>query len=711
MSHLTDSPEMSTPIASETVAVLPTNQNDIEGSSAAGMQIDMYVAPHLSHVLMSQSPLCCTASVRGRGQPVFGPSNGFHAAIQDLRVFSGDGSTTLDETLGYNTWVSSLYLATEGDSVNNERALFEGYQANESNEQNLWYGNSATWYGGDGISSPDVSKDVQIVTPLHTHLLQSDSFLPVSLLQGLRLQFILAPMERSLRYLTGSLGVDPANAVPTTLNIPVNNTQFNVAGSLIPQLEITAGGTGYTNGAAEYLRWAVVGANPASGAVGVLKCTVAGGIVTAAEIWSTGSVQGATPVNARCLQPGDEIELAAPGGGTAAKFKVPGGVNPCGYMRKANDFSIFEFRVSADASQVGNVGHFGAGTISDPIRGVPQFNTAAATPFPASKSIYSIGDRLEISDRAGGEVKSLGLIVGIRVRDNYYTLQVCPNVAHSPDNGSADNKVLDKGYSLISGVGTAADAYNGIQLYVNNTDRVNGWTGSTALPTDAYPEAQSASGVVVGYTIKDWRMNIKRCFLPPADFQAEQRAAQSAQGYNLDIAALSCSQANLAKIPGPTSTMVTLASSLTRANGTLGIPLSQDHQFDYKYDAFVGVADFANKYQWMVGTDGVAPQRQVPIAKYSLANPVACQIQHAQEWVKFWEAAGYEPSSLARLSSNFSIARAYSQRNMYMNLMALGDVSLNIEYSNSTTQTKLLQFYTAHQKRVQINRDGITVSS
>ncbi len=705
----------SKPVASDTVSLKPDVQNEIK-SSTGGRNIRIYVPPYLNHTLMSQSLLTYNLQIEGRGAPV--PVSSAASLFSTVRVHDGSAAHLIEETLNYGCFVKQLFDATNSETMSSQRAFFEGSQPNESISDNLYFGNPATWYGGSGVTVPNESKTVQIAQPLHTHFLSSPDFLPVGVMQGLRLELITDNYLRSLRYTTGSLGVDSDYALPTNLNIPLTPTDLpEIAGppayAAVPQLTVVVGhgGTQYAPG--EYVR---VTSSSISGAVGVIKVvTITGGSATGpigtAELFSTGT-EAPDESNTTSFVPNDELTLAASAaGGTVAKLKVPHNVNPMGAGRKSNAKVEFlmpicgptDITYAATNANQGPEGTFGTNTVLDPLRKVDPYVASYKKPFPTDISPFEVGDRLYMSkvDKSG-EVE-LGLVTGLSILNNRYAIKFSPNVALSTDDGAQNNPLLTTPFSHTVVSGHAERA--GIRIYIKNADRVNGWSNFAHLGAN-FAVARTAAAQKVGYTISDMQYQVKRVFLDEKRVAAELAAANGERGVQVDVPTLYSGLVNVTRLTGPSSQLISVPN-ITKATSVLSVPLAQSKQYDLRFDAYQGINDDSEEYQYQIG-DHVEPQRPVDMTPYAGNNPL-WSVQHLMEYIKAYESAGYFPTNITHIGNNLVFGRAFAKKGMFFNLMEAGDLSLKIRYGPSSAQDKLFVHYISHIRSILINRNGMQI--
>jgi len=711
---LTVDPE-SKPVASDTLAIKPENNTDYN-SSTGGKNIRFYIPPYLQHTLMSQSVLTFELQIFGKGGCV--PSSSGHSLFNIVRTMDGSGSHTLEECLQYSNFVSQVFDCTSSESTNAQRAFFEGAQPNKSISDNLYWGNAATWYGGSGVTLPNESKKVQIAMPLATHFLSNPEYLPIHIMNGLRIELLTDSYLRSLRYTTGSLAVESSFSLPSNLHIPLTMTDIPAitgppAYTAVPQLIISTGATGWVAADEGYIR--CTGTGSISAATGVFHViTVAGGAPTVVELFSTGS-EAPDETNTKCFQPGDEVTLTN-AAGTTATVKFGTNVNGMGYGRKSNVKVEFEMQICTESditytsgdAQMGKAFHFGEGNVLSPFRFVPAYNATYKKPFPDDISPVEVGDILHMENNDGTDPITLGLVTGLCARQGgRYTIKFSPNVKLSKDDASEDHKLLTKPYSHNDVTGNTVR--NGISIFVKGSDRINGASTSNFTNlANAFPEARAAAVEQISYTISNLQYQVKRAFLSEKQVQSEIRAINSNSGMVVDIPTLFTQQTNVVKMSGPTSSLISVPN-LTKCLSVLSVPLAQSKQYDLRYDAFAGIVDDAESYFYQIG-DTLEPERPVDLSGYDGNNPL-WSVQHALEFIKSMESAGYFPTNITRLATRFAIGRAFARRGSYFNLMAVGDLSLRVNYGASVAQDKLFVHYISHLRQIFVNRNGMQVSN
>ena len=202
------------PIQSQVLVIKPENQANITRANGS-RNLKVYIPPHIGYWLPSQSDFHFNIKMKGRGQPIPSRDAGCHSLILNVRSWDGTGTHLLESVEQYNTFVAQCYNYNKTQALSNDRAEFQGVQANKSLDNNLYWSlaGGTNWAGGV-ISQPNVARSLQFVSPLKTKLYDTSQYVPVGALGGVRLEIQLDNYLRSLEYTTGSLGVESANGLP-----------------------------------------------------------------------------------------------------------------------------------------------------------------------------------------------------------------------------------------------------------------------------------------------------------------------------------------------------------------------------------------------------------------------------------------------------------------------------------------------------------------
>ena len=734
---LVDAPD-GMPIASETLVIKPENQGNITRSNGS-RNIRFHIPDYLGYWLPSQSNFTFNIKMEGRGNPIPSRDAGLHSLFNTIRSHDGTGSSLLEEVSQYNTYVAQSYNYTKTEATENNRAEFEGVQASDSLDGNLYWAlaGGINWSGGE-ITQSLVPRNVQFVSPLKTKLYDTDQYVPVQALGGIRLELQLENYLRALEYTTGSLAIGPENALPIypLANIVAGSSQAAVGAQPEKQIFVYAGFVGATVGtnyAANQIYSFKNAAGVDAGYVEVLA--VAAGDPTSCRIFALG-MAGST---ASVPQPveGEVIELTAPGaGGPAKTLQVNSGVLCIGDGKTGNDYqniavplwcsSPAELATLAVDAPFGGAGSivspltlaqdFGAGTARDPHRRVTQRSSVAYNPtgcYPNTIMPFSIGDRFHYSKVDGTDAVEVGVIVGL----NEYVPVVAgtqfPQVLLRPTRpiqGGLGNEIATPAVTANAPVFSTNYMYShllgGMKVYTDNASRLNGWSPefvSSAIWSSVF----EAAGSQVDFVLSDMQYQAKIVVMPESSSNADMNASRSDKGLQIDLETIETRMTNQPAIQGPTSNLISIPN-ITRALGVLSCPLNQNEQRGLEYASLRGQPDNLSSYQFELGQTGLVPTRPVPVEKASLGNPL-CQTQEVNEKMKCLESFGLQVSNLNRVGLNFSVGRQFARSNMYFDLMRAGDLILRCQYDEAQTSPKLFVHFINHIRSIIVNREGIEI--
>ena len=729
---LSDTPD-SMPVASSTLIVKPENQGNITKSNGS-RSVRFHLPDYLGYFLPSQSNFHFELEMKGRGFPIPSHDCGAHALFLNIRTRDGTGSHLLEAVEQYNTLVSQMYAYTKSESSENNRAEFEGVQASDAIDGNLYWalagGNN--WVEGDGIENPPLARPVQIVSPIRTKLYNSDKFIPIEAMGGLRLEIQLENYLRALEWTAGSLAAEANNALPCfPLALAYNSEGFIPADGAQTQQDfftVNTAGSGYVANNIYTMKQS--GGSTILGYVKV-KGVNGSGAFKSGEIWVLGTSAATSSLTVPST--GMVLELGDPGGGGAvATITVNTGYNGSGTGAVANKYQNVEIplwtssganlAVAAVAnSSTGAVATgtdvFGTDTLRDPDRRVTPKAPANYDPkgcYPNTIMPLSVGDRIYISHSDGTDEVAVGCLAGIKV--------------YAPVAGATNNPTLvirpDKPIVAAAGLGnnvaapsltnnhiwTDIYAYthkkDGLKLYFKNADRINGWAPAANADWDDTVLVHAA-GVSVDYEIRDMQYQMKRVDMPANMADADNAAANSESGLQVDLETVATRQVNLAQIQGPTSQLISIPN-ITRGLGVLSVPLDQNTQRGLEYRSLRGVPDNMTSYQYELGIKGLVPNRPVPVEKASLANPLV-QTQWVNEQMKVMESLGLQVQNLNAIGMNYAVGRQFSRPGQYFNLMEAGDLNLKSQFDDAQTSPKLYCHFINHLRSINISKNGIEV--
>ena len=126
------------------------------------------------------------------------PRAGAISCWRDFRLQTGDGKAELEMISDMNALTAVIWDATENDSVNNVRTLFEGRDNSLEFEQQVYHGEPQDWTTETATENGSKQKiQIQHHIP-HSGILGKDAkAFPVVATNGLRLQFTLEDVRRS----------------------------------------------------------------------------------------------------------------------------------------------------------------------------------------------------------------------------------------------------------------------------------------------------------------------------------------------------------------------------------------------------------------------------------------------------------------------------------------------------------------------------------
>lgn len=735
------------PIMSETIVIKPENQADITKSNGS-RNIRFLLPEYVEYFLPSQSNFSLDIKMSGRGEPIPSRDAAIHSLIQVVRSHNGAGSSLLESVEQYNTLVAQLYNYSKNDANANHRAEFEGLQANESWDENLYWSqggtNWTTQTQADAMRNPAVARTVQIVTPLRTKLYDNDRYIPLAPLGGIRLELQLEDWRRALEYTTGSLAIGSDNGMPldpVMLIIDTSGVQPAVGGeAAVDVFNYTGGGCtpgkGYVAG--NIYSYTVAGEVDPGGFVQVYAVDVSGEIVSA-NIYALGTNTGTEP--AVIPTPGVKITLdtqAAPSASyVAAVLEVKPDVWSIGDGAIGNPYQdiyaplwalnaaeLAAFVVSqgyvASPLDLKTKGYFGHNTAVSPDRRVtPQASAAygATKCFPNTVMPFSIGDRVYFRNLLEADQHTLGVCSGFchyetaaGVESQTPMMFMRPEITPVPAlisraahaGKAADEYIFTKNHGYSHNLG-------GVKLYMENADRERGFTPDFA----AFDRSNAlllteARDNIADFNIHNIQYQMKRVEVPPQLLMADMAAAQSQAGLLLDLETVETRQVNLAAIGGPTSQLVSIPN-ITRALGILSVPLVQSEQRGLQFKSLRGLADNMSNYQLDLGELGLTPNRPVPTEMSSNADP-KLQTQFVNEKIKGMESFGVTTNNLAD-QLNFSVAREFARPGQYMDLMALGDLRLNSQFDVPQTEAKLYIHFINHLRSINITGNGTQIAN
>lgn len=734
---LNDTP-IAPPVLSETIVVKPDNQNNITRQNG-NKQINFFIPDYVRYFLPSQSFFQASVKMSGRGLPIPSPSCAFHSFWN--RITCRDGLTNshiLDETEQYNTLVSQIYTTQKTDQINNNRLMFEGLQPNDSYTNNLYWGLASgqnTWAtnaSAAGAASAGINpciispKEVQISTTLKTDLLNTDQFVPVNVLGGLNCQLAQEDYRRSLEFTTGTLAMGHAEGMcPGKYNTTdgVDCATINTAGS------------GFTDGNLYALH---VGS--AAGAIcGYVIASVTTGAITSVDWYSTSTTATCPPTHAT-----GPLILVSPSANPAddASVTIKAHILPYSKLRVGSiDAPYFIDIATGNPTDVlgavtsTNTKVWGDGTLRDPYRTINPITNATAglsanIQAPTDNNPFVSGDALHISKNDGSNPHTLGYITGFSRSDinnavsgtNIMRIYFQPDVAVVTGLGNnIDPATLGGGKDGITSFNGYETYTTGYQLFLYESDRLNGLTPTNVVNPTYNSSVISAAATKIDFTIENLEYHVKRVEMDKR-VDDNDMALSRGSGFNFDLNSTTTSLHNVVNVVGPTSQAIALPN-IRRGLGILSIPLNQGDQFSVGKKSLVGdptgnkvassiaLQSGMTNYQYSLGSlVGRQPYRPVPVEKYSFKNPLI-QTGAVTELIKANDSFGFSTSCLQALGMNFALGRSLARPGQFFDIMEAGSIQLLANYENVSSGNKLFCHFIKHLRRINISKSGIMIQN
>ena len=188
---------------SKSVAIRPEVVSDVGQSE----QIRINIPSFTGFLDPNQTFFKCDLEMKDcRGQLVPDPNGGVHSLFRNVLYRDGNNATTLELDEDYNANKSLLNHITQTPSTIHKRELFSGVQnsiGNTADEQTLYYAQRAI-AGGATDTAPDETKratnKVEIQTQLNSGIWKQGNILPVSAMNGMRVQIDTEDILRSCQY-------------------------------------------------------------------------------------------------------------------------------------------------------------------------------------------------------------------------------------------------------------------------------------------------------------------------------------------------------------------------------------------------------------------------------------------------------------------------------------------------------------------------------
>lgn len=327
-------------IQSQVIVIKPENQANITKQNGS-RNIKVFIPPHIGYWLPSQSDFHFNIKMKGRGQPIPSRDAGCHSLFLNIRSWDGTGTHLLESVEQYNTYVAQCYNYNKTQALSNDRAEFQGLQANKALDQNLyWALDGGTNWSGGTISKANIARTIQFVSSLKTKLYDTDEYVPVECLGGVRLEAQLDNYLRSLEFTTGSLAIGAENGLPAypLAIMPSQGEYPALAGppvqTALPQFLYSGLGVnvGVDYVAGNSYAFGINAATPICGYIKVLAVAGSGGLVVPGNVFpqitqqTIGAAAGAYPAVATTVAPaggvGATLNITVGAGGTVTVANV-----------------------------------------------------------------------------------------------------------------------------------------------------------------------------------------------------------------------------------------------------------------------------------------------------------------------------------------------------------------------------------------------------
>ena len=191
-------------VPSKSVAIRPEVVSDVGQNE----QIRINIPSFTGFLDPNQTFFKCDIEMKNcRGQLVPDPNGGVHSLFRNVLYRDGNNATTLELDEDYNANKSLLHHITQTPSIIHKNELFSGMQnsiGNTADEQTLYYG-ARTIQGGVGATTPDETvrptNKIEIQSQLNSGIWKQGNILPVSAMNGMRIQIDTDSVLRSCQYL------------------------------------------------------------------------------------------------------------------------------------------------------------------------------------------------------------------------------------------------------------------------------------------------------------------------------------------------------------------------------------------------------------------------------------------------------------------------------------------------------------------------------
>ncbi len=190
-------------VPSKSVAIRPEVVSDV----GQNQQIRINIPSFTGFLDPNQTYIKCDLEMKDcRGQLVPDPNGGVHSLFRNVLYRDGNNATTLELNEDYNANKSLLNHITQTPSTIHKRELFAGVQnsiGDTADQQTLYYAQRSV-AGGATATAPDERKratnKVEIQTQLNSGIWKQGNILPVSAMNGMRVQIDTEDILRSCQY-------------------------------------------------------------------------------------------------------------------------------------------------------------------------------------------------------------------------------------------------------------------------------------------------------------------------------------------------------------------------------------------------------------------------------------------------------------------------------------------------------------------------------
>ena len=222
-------------VPSKSVAIRP----EVVSNVGQNEQIRINIPSFTGFLDPNQTFIKCDLEMKNcRGQLVPDPNGGLHSLFRNVLYRDGNNATTLELNEDYNANKSLLNHITQTPSTIHKRELFSGVQnsiGNTADEQTLYYA-ARSIAGGSTDTAPDETKrgtnKVEIQTQLNSGIWKQGNILPVSAMNGMRIQIDTDDLLRCCQYvnLFGEFSTKQSDPITmTSADIAVGDQLRNAA--------------------------------------------------------------------------------------------------------------------------------------------------------------------------------------------------------------------------------------------------------------------------------------------------------------------------------------------------------------------------------------------------------------------------------------------------------------------------------------------------